>query len=112
MSPFIRGIGVGLFISLLGAGLFGMAMTRKYLSRVDAAWGRQPVLVITHDIPPGHVLTAVDLTEARFPRQFLTDTWVLDADRAEVLGKAVTVAVEKDAPLLWSSFAAPSCPAP
>ncbi|GMU04200.1 SAF domain-containing protein [Corallococcus caeni] len=112
MSPFIRGIGVGLFVSLLGAGTFGTVMARKYLAKVDGAWGLQPALLLTHDVPPGHVLTSVDLTETGIPRQFLTTAWVLGPDRAAVLGKAVTVPVEKGAPLLWTSFAAPACPAP
>ncbi|WP_208729650.1 hypothetical protein [Corallococcus exercitus] len=58
------------------------------------------------------MLTAVDLMETGIPRQFLTTAWVLGPDRTAVLGKAVTVPVEKGAPLLWTSFAVPSCPAP
>ncbi|WP_158616900.1 hypothetical protein [Corallococcus exercitus] len=50
MSPFIRGIGVGLFVSLLGAGTFGAVMTRKYLAKVDQTWRLEPALLLTHDV--------------------------------------------------------------
>ncbi|WP_158625563.1 SAF domain-containing protein [Corallococcus carmarthensis] len=105
MSPFLRGLGVGITISVLGAGTFAAVTTRKYLARVHQGWATRPALLLTHDVAPGHVLTEEDLTEVLLPEQFLTSAWVPGPERATVLGKAVTLPVEKDAPLLWTSFA-------
>lgn len=105
MSSFWRGLGVGLTVSVLVVGTFATVTANKYVARVHRGWALKPSLLLTHDVASGHVLTEADLTEVSLPEQFLTDTWVAGPERSLVLGKAVTVAVEKGAPLLWTSFA-------
>lgn len=88
--------------------LLGALLVHFYLRRLEAeisGGARIEVLVAATDLSPGHVLTEADVMTRRVPEAYVDGRRIRGAERRDVLGVPVTIAVDRGDALLWSDVA-------
>jgi hypothetical protein len=100
--------GTVLVLLVLVAGL-AVVWANKRAADAKRGWNLVPVVKATRDLKPGTVLTRADVEPGELPEQFATATLVQPVDLARVLGKPLTMSLERG-DTLWHAHVAPRAP--
>ncbi|QRK04203.1 hypothetical protein JQX13_28470 [Archangium violaceum] len=105
MRSFLLGALIGLVVSFTVIGLLAAGTIPKRMRDARYGWDLKPTLTLARDVAAGEVLKDEDLAEVAFPEQFVSESFILPADRRAVVGKPLTLDMVKGDVLAWSMFA-------
>ncbi len=97
------------FFTAVTATLVGAAAGHLYLAHVeDEAAGGAPmsVLIATHDLAPGDLLTEADLGQRSIPQAFVGARHIRAEAVKRVVGVRLNTRIDANEPILWSDVAA------
>jgi Flp pilus assembly protein CpaB len=104
MKAFLLSALVGVLGAAVVTSIVGFPVITAKQKDARSGWNPKPVLLVSHDVAAGELLSSDALSDGVLPEQFVSASTVAPGDRSIVIGQKTGMPLKSGDALVWGAF--------